>query len=281
MSGVRPRPLLRYHGGKWKLASWIISHFPEHRVFVEPFGGGGSVLLRKTRSYGEVYNDLSRELVNLFTVARDRGDELARALELTPFSRIEFHLSYESSDDELEQARRTVVRCFQGFGSDSFGSVSGFRANCNRAGTTPAQDWAGFPSALMRTIERLQGVVIECKDALDCMSAHDTPETLHYVDPPYVHRTRTKKKVYEYEMDDRQHVELIEFLKTLKGDVVLSGYSNDIYADHLSDWNMYHKDSFADGARPRTECIWTNFESSYPKITSWFDLPDRTEEATS
>src|SRR5574337_272680 len=88
------RPLLRYHGGKWKLAPWILRHLPPHRVYVEPFGGGASVLLQKPRSYAEVYNDLDGEVVNLFIMARERGEELAQAIELTPFAREEFELSY-------------------------------------------------------------------------------------------------------------------------------------------------------------------------------------------
>ena len=106
---MKTRPLVRYHGGKWMLAPWIIAHFPPHRTYVEPFGGGGSVLLRKTRSYAEVYNDLGGEIVNLFRVARARGEELARLVELTPFARAEFAESYEPAEDELEEARRLIA----------------------------------------------------------------------------------------------------------------------------------------------------------------------------
>src|SRR3954470_1229963 len=126
------RPILRYHGGKWLLAPWILSHFPAHRVYVEPFGGAASVLLQKERSYAEVYNDLDGEVVNVFRVARDRGAELRRALELTPFSRDDFLLAYRLSPNALERARRTVARSFMGFGSAAAcGEVSGFRANSN------------------------------------------------------------------------------------------------------------------------------------------------------
>jgi len=86
---------MRYHGGKWKLAPWIIGHFPPHRIYVEPFGGGGSVLMRKPRSYGEVYNDAWGNVVNVFRVLRDHADEIERLLYLTPFSRDEFELTSE------------------------------------------------------------------------------------------------------------------------------------------------------------------------------------------
>ena len=87
------RPILRYFGGKWVLAEWIISNFPPHKVYVEPFGGAASVLLKKPRAYAEIYNDLNDEVVNVFKCARDNGQELRRLLKLTPFARVEFDLS--------------------------------------------------------------------------------------------------------------------------------------------------------------------------------------------
>lgn len=141
------RPILRYHGGKWRLAKWIISRFPQHRIYVEPFSGAASVLLQKPRCYAEVINDLDNELVNLFQVVRDSGHELISKLELTPFSRSEFLASYEQSNNPLEQARRTIVRSFQGFGSNAHGRLTGFRSNSNRSGTTPSHDWLIILSA--------------------------------------------------------------------------------------------------------------------------------------
>lgn len=256
------RPIVRYHGGKWLLAPWIVSQFPFHRNYVEPYGGGGSVLLRKPRSYAEVYNDLDGEIVNLFRIVRDRGDELKRALELSPFARDEFFESYDPTEDELEQARRTTIRSFMGFGSASAsGAKTGFRAQSSRSGTTPAHDWRNYPAALGTTIERLRGVVIENRDALEVMAQHDGPTTLHYVDPPYVFETRSNanlycKKGYKHEMTDEQHRELSAYLKTLKGCVILSGYGCPLYDELYGDWERIEKDSLADGARPRTEVLW-------------------------
>jgi DNA adenine methylase len=250
------RPALRYHGGKWLLAQWIISHFPKHRCYVEPFGGAASVLLQKERSYAEVYNDLDDELVNLFKVIRNDGERLKELLHLTPFSRTDFAESYEVSSDSVEQARRTVVRSFLGFGSNSHNQSTGFRANSNRSGTTPARDWRNFPEAMPWMIDRLRGVVIENRDAVTVMQAHDGPETLHYVDPPYVPETRDKGKDYRHELTIEDHRRLATALCELKGSVVLSGYPCALYDELFADWDRVERKALADGARERTEVLW-------------------------
>jgi DNA adenine methylase len=260
------RPIVRYHGGKWLLAPWIASHFPPHRVYVEPFGGGGSVLLRKARAYAEVYNDLDGEIVNLFRVLRDDGEELQRRLKLTPFARAEFDLSYEKSPDAVETARRTVVRSYMGWGSTAvLGGPSGFRANSNRSGTTPAHDWMNLVDAIPALAERMRGVVIEQIDACDVMRKHDTPEALHYCDPPYVHGTRSMrnpyctKHLYRHEMTNDQHVAFAECVKSLQGAVVISGYRSALYDDLFGadpDFVRVDRAAHADGARDRVECLW-------------------------
>lgn len=269
MADILTRPLLRWHGGKWLLAPWIIGHFPPHRVYVEPFGGAGSVLLRKPRSYGEVYNDLDDDVVNLFRVLRsDRAGELVSALALTPFARREFEDSYGDTDDPVERARRLVARSFMGFGSDGHNRAvkTGFRANSSRSGTTPAQDWANYPAALAATVERLRGVTVEHRAALDCMGQHDGPDTLHYVDPPYLPETRStlsRRKgngfhAYAHEMDEADHRALLAALRRLRGMVILSGYPSDLYDAALADWQRVERPALADGARKRTEVLWIN-----------------------
>lgn len=253
------RPVLRWHGGKWLLAPWIIEHFPAHRCYVEPFGGAASVLLRKPRAYAEVYNDLDDEVVNLFNVLRsDKSQDLVNALHLTPFSRTEFQTAYEDTADDFERARRLVIRAFQGFGSNAHNRrwKTGFRANSNRSGTTPARDWRNFPEQLGATIDRLRGVTIEHRDAMECMKAHDGSETLHYVDPPYMAATRDKGRDYNHELTDQDHGELLDFLKTLEGMVVLSGYPDPRYDAALDGWKRIERKALADGARERTEVLW-------------------------
>jgi DNA adenine methylase len=272
------RPILRYHGGKWKLADWIISNFPPHRIYVEPFGGAASILIQKTRCYSEVYNDLGGELVNLFTVVRDRGLELVEALRLTPFAREEYSRSFELSEDSLEQARRTVVRSFMGFGSNALcrGIKSGFRSNSNRSGTTPAHDWANLPSAYKPIIERLRGVVLENRDAIEVILAHDSAETLIYADPPYVHSTRSAKmhghRGYDFEMDDDAHCKLADVLHNCAGMVILSGYPCELYENLYSGWSFIERKAHADGALDRVERLWFNANTAKRLSQEVFDF---------
>jgi DNA adenine methylase len=263
------RPVLRYFGGKWMLAPWIISHFPPHRTYVEPFGGAGSVLMRKPRSYAEVYNDLDSEVVNLFRVLRERGPDLRALLKLTPFARVEFDMSYEASPDPVERARRTIIRSFMGFGSNSVNreAKTGFRANANRSGTTPAHDWVNYPDCIEVFTERLSGVVIENRDAIEVMAQQDSPDALHFVDPPYVHDTRSEKHRYACEMTDGDHERLLSFLPTLKGAVILCGYEHPLY-ERLG-WHTTTREAHADGARDRIEVLWLNpaAEAAQPQPT--------------
>ena len=165
-------------------------------------------------------------------------------------------LSYEPHQYPIEQARRTVVRSFMGFGSNSHNKVTGFRANSNRSGTTPAHDWHNYPAALAQTVERLRGVVIENRDAKEVMRAHDGEETLHYVDPPYLPETRDAGGDYRHEMTVAEHEELAAFLCQLHGMVIVSGYHSSLYDRLFNGWERTEKAALADGARKRTEVLW-------------------------
>lgn len=265
------RPVLRYHGGKWRLAPWIISHFPPHRVYVEPFGGAGSVLLRKPRARGEVYNDLWQRVVDVFRVMQDpaKAEDLRRRLTFTPFARAEFQACTPESfntDDIVERARLTIIRAFLGHGSNSPNEhmTTGFRSNSMRSNTTPATEWTNYPDCIPAFVERLRGVVIENRAAADVMRGFDGPDTLHYVDPPYVHDTRGPgspngvRHMYANEMTDADHDELADCLGSLSGMVIVSGYASDLYDRLFADWHRFEVRALADGAAERTEYLWLN-----------------------
>lgn len=263
------RPILRWHGGKWLLAPWIIENFPPHQVYTEVYGGAGYVLIRKSRSYAEVYNDMDGDVINLFRVIQDekKSGKLINKLKSTPFARDEYALALESDTaiNEVEKARRLIIRSFMGFGSNASNSAvkSGFRANSNRSGSTPAHDWNNYPDALPAIVDRFKGVIIENRPAVQILKQHDSLNTLHYVDPPYVHSTRcnsttTPNKGYKFEMTNDDHRELSDVLYDLDGMVILSGYPCDLYEGLYPNWLKIERTALADGARKRIECLWLN-----------------------
>jgi len=280
---VIERPVLRYHGGKWKLAPWIIGHFPRHRIYCEPFGGAGSVLIRKTRSHAEVYNDQWATVVNVFKVLRDPelAEQLRQQLELTPFARDEFvAAAHEPGDSEVEKARKTILRSFAGFGSASTNGnhSTGFRASSNRSGTVPAGDWRNWPAHIPAFVDRLQGVCIENRPALDIIEQHDSPDTLFYVDPPYPHETRNMRRgnaAYAVEMTDEDHEQLSEVLHQVRGAVILSSYRNDMYDRLYADWEARECHAHSDGARDRIEVLWLNPRCAGAQQQHKLGFPDR------
>ena len=261
-------PVIRYHGGKFRLAPWVIEHFPPHQVYIEPFGGAAGVLMQKPRSHGEVYNDLDGDIVNLFRVLQNapQREALAELLVLTPYARDEFELAWIYTDEPVERARRTVVRAQMGFGSAGASKgTTGFRIDCYRQYGTAQQLWARYPEQLAAIGKRLAGVLIENRPAIDIMLAHDSPQALHYVDPPYMHDTRVrgaqKGRYYRHELDDDQHAELLATLNQLQGMVVLSGYPSELYMERLEGWTMNTttaRISAGRGGDTRTECLWIN-----------------------
>jgi len=261
------RPVLRYHGGKWRLAPWIISHFPAHRIYVEAYGGGGSVLMRKARSFHEAYNDLDEAVVNVFRVLRD--PELAAALRdachLTPFSRVEFATCYEPTDDPVERARRTIGASFMAHGSTARkANGTGFRAKAIRRNSTGSKDWAGWPAQVVAYTERLRGVTIECRPALEVIAQQDDETTLFYLDPPYPIATRTaaqgrshRERAYRFNMTDDDHRELAEVLHGIRGKAVLSGYACPLFDEELyPDWKRLERPANTDGGGIRQEVLW-------------------------
>jgi DNA adenine methylase len=260
------RPALRYHGAKFRLAPWLLQYFPQHSVYTEAFGGAAGVLIQKPRAHGEVYNDLDGDVVNFFRVVRDpvQRAALIEAVTFTPYARAEFELAWEHTEDSLERARRTAVRAQMGFGSAGATKGStGMRTDLHRRFTTAQQDWVTFPEAIRAVGERFAGVLVENRPAIDVMRMHDGPDTLHYVDPPYVHSTRVMRKQggYRHELTDAAQRELLDVLVTLKGIVILSGYESSMYTECLQGWPTFQTDariSAGRGTAIRTEVIWMN-----------------------
>lgn len=252
------RPILRWHGGKWRLAPWVMSHFPPHKVYVEPFGGSAAVLLQKRPVETEIYNDRDGEVVGLFRVLRDRPDELAGALALTPYARDEYDACYADPVDDLDRARAFVARSFMGMNSKGALEKSGFDTRVNPDGfISRLSSLKAVPAEIAAAAARFAGVVIENCDAVTLMGRHDRPDCLFYVDPPYVAEKRSGK-YYRHEMDAAAHGALLTALCELEGMVVLSGYENALYDRHLTGWQRVEQEARTDGNAKRTEVLWIN-----------------------
>ena len=263
------RAVLRYYGGKWRLAPWIVENLPPHRVYIEPFCGAASVFFRKEPSYGEVLNDLSGDIVNYFRVLQnDRLRAwLKEMLLLTPYSRAEYDLAHEYATDPVENARRLLIRSMMGYHSDSVNSAnskSGFRNDCNRSYSLPIHNWRDYPLYMDQFAARLRDAVIEQVDAFRLLEKwNKETDYLWYVDPPYPHHTRTRANKHKYvaEMTNDDHRRLVDMLRETAGMVVLSGYQTDLYAPLETDgWKKVCRTmkntTFQSGER--TECLWIN-----------------------
>jgi DNA adenine methylase len=252
-------PAIRYYGGKWRLAPWIIEQFPVHDCYVEPFAGACSVLLQKRPSGVEVANDLNGEVVNFFTVLRTQESELIRAIELTPFSREEVATAYQPIADPLEAARRFYVRSWQGRGAPTAQWNTGWRY-VRKSNNTAIDQWNRVDH-LWAVAARLKAVHFEHDDARTTIARYDGADALFYCDPPYPHSTRSMWRLSSYgeahEMTDDDHRALAQQLHGVKGMVAISGYPCELYDELYADW---HKQTCTtgtqNGGKQATECLW-------------------------
>lgn len=272
MSAPPTRPLLRWLGGKYRLAPWIIGHMPAHDIYVEPYGGAASVLLRKPRVYNEVLNDLDDDLVNLYRVLRDPDSaaELIRRLGLTPYARAEYELALRAvhGADLVERARRLVVRSYMAHGTNAArpDRRAGFRADGRSGTTNVAGEWASFPQTMWTIVERLRGVTVQSLPATRLIADYRDPKVLIYLDPPYMPQTRSAKArqggegyhAYAHEMGAADHEALLAQISDHPAMILISGYDAQLYHDRLAGWRCHRTSARAHRNSPRVECLWVN-----------------------
>ncbi|MBO5208047.1 MAG: DNA adenine methylase [Lachnospiraceae bacterium] len=263
------KAVLKYPGAKNRIADWICSYIPKHDVYVEPFAGSLAVLFNKPRCHIETVNDLHGEVTNFFRVLRDKPDELKKLIDLTPYAREEYDSAYQESKDKVERARSFCVRCWMGFGCANL-YHNGFKSGQQSHSPNPAKTWAELPDIMMQAAERLKGVQIENLPALEVLKRYDTPDVFVYADPPYLHGTR-KNYLYKHEMSDRDHEELLDALTSHPGQVMISGYDNELYNRYLKGWRKVQKNTLAENGLKRTETLWMNYRDMQ---MSFNDFPE-------
>ena len=261
------RPPVKWHGGKRYLAKWITATFPDHRVYLEAFGGGASVLLNKEPVEVEVYNDLDHRITRLFRVLRDQGGDFLQKARLVLYSQVEFEeaATYPPGATDLDMALCDFIRWRQSFGGKGQSwSYTTARARGGMAGDVNA--WWTAIDGLPVIIDRIKRVQIICQSAFEAIPRFDHPEGLIYCDPPYVHSTREENScnVYHAEMSDSEHAQLAKLLQGCRAKIVLSGYRSPLYDDLYKNWRLstFEIANHAAGGRRKerkTECLWFNF----------------------
>lgn len=256
------RPALRYYGGKWNLAPWIISHFPPHKNYVEPCGGAASVLLQKPRSPLETYNDLDGNVVNFFRVLRDRPDELIRKIRLTLWARAEFELSLQPCGDEVERARRFFVSgwmSMQGATNESFRPNPTWRIQHHIDNRGLYDMPHNQEDNLIHVASRFFDVQIENRPANEVVIKYDNKDTLIYFDPPYLDETRTENDAYTVDWNGSDlHTEAADLLRQAAGYVIISGYACPLYTElyEAHGWQRVDKEAQTNSGGKRIESLW-------------------------
>ena len=255
--------IFKYPGAKWSLAKWIIGHFPEHHSYLEPFFGSGAVLFTKERSNIETVNDLDGDVVNLFSWIRKDPERLAREITWIPYARAEYDGAFERRGSETDSFQRAVdfyIRLMMGHGFRTTEVKVGWKHDVQgRESAYAARGWCKTPENIMQAAERLRGVQIECRPALNVIARFNFPNVLIYADPPYVLRTRHGKQ-YNHEMTDEDHRKLLDALKAHRGPVLLSGYESQLYSDALQGWHREERMALTQKATKRREILWMNFD---------------------
>lgn len=256
--------VIKYPGAKWGVAPWVISHFPEHRSYLEPFFGSGAVLFTKSRSAIETVNDIDGDVVNLFDWIRKDPARLAHAIRFTPYARDEYDRAWAAQYTETDNFRRAVnfyIRMMMGHGFRTTGEKVGWKNDVQgREAAYAAKCWAKTPEVIIQAAERLRGVQIENRPAVELIRRFNYQNVLIYADPPYMLGTRQNRKQYRHEMTDDDHMELLEAIKAHRGPAIISWYDSDLYNRELKGWYKDGRTSFTQTASKRREILWMNFE---------------------
>lgn len=265
-------PPLKWHGGKHYLAPQIVALMPPHTHYVEPYFGGGSVLLAKSpENVSEVVNDLNGDLTNFWRVLQDDAafDLFCRRVQAVPFSEWEWKQANRRlrlQEIDVPCAIEFFVRCRQSLAGrmKSFTGVT--KTRTRRGMNNEVSAWLTAIDGLPAVHERLKRVLILNRNALDVIQSQDGPDTLFYLDPPYVHQTRATTSDYQHEMTEEQHIDLCTQIRQCKGKVILSGYPSELYRFQLEEQGWHRRDfelanhaAGGKGKRRMTECLWTNF----------------------
>ncbi len=270
-----------WFGGKYMHLSWLLPLLPECHTYVEPFGGSGAVLLNRSPSPVEVWNDIDGHLVNFFRVLREKPEELIAQLQMTLYSREEYVVALallEDGGESLERARAFYVTVKQ-----SLFSIPGekwsysIEDNKGRGGFSPnVMAWMDRVSGLSDVAHRISNVQIEHMDAIKVIKRYDRPGTLFYCDPEYYDIKARSVGQYRHNFQAWQHIELAEVLRRAEGRVAIGNYENEFYTNLYGGWRISKEKpkmppsvarSGGKNLLQRQEVLWMNYDEQGRKFT--------------
>jgi len=227
---------ISYYGGKQTLAPTIIKLIPQHKLYCEPFIGGGAVFFLKSKSDVEVINDTNKSLVTFYRVVQNDFASLEREIRITLHSR-DMHrkagVIYNNPDmfNELKVAWAVWTLSVQSFSSMLDGSW-GYDIKRNTTSKKISNKRNSFTED---HAIRLQDVQIECADAIRIITTRDNKDAFFYCDPPYYNSDMGH---YDgYSLDDFKN--LLETLALLKGKFLLSSYPSGILKEYTDGAKWY------------------------------------------
>ena len=256
------KSLLHYPGGKKRIAPWIISYMPPHHSYLEPFFGCGGVFFQKSPARIETINDLDGDVVNFFRVIQNPStrSKLQEWLIYTPYAREVYDETFRKAPaDPVERAGYFVVRSMQSHGFRLTERCGWKKDVYGREAAYAVRYFNEMPENIAYMAARLKGVQIENRPAIELIRAFNHPNVLIYVDPPYVLSTRGRKQ-YRYEMEDPEHVEMLEEICRSDAMVMLSGYDCELYQKYLGNWHKVQIGARAQNNLRRVETLWMNFK---------------------
>ncbi|MAT14252.1 MAG: adenine methyltransferase [Planctomyces sp.] len=275
MTGIT-KPI-KYPGGKAYLAEWIIGLMPEHVRYVETHFGSGAVLFAKPcDGISEVVNDIDIRLICFWVTLADpvRFEAFRRVVEATPLCEKLFRgaLLKFNKPDYLDRAATWeiaflyFVMCRMSRQANLKDYVSP-TSRTRRGMNENVSAWLSAVEGLPEVHERLKRVEIRNSDAVKMLALYDRPGTHFYLDPPYLHETRTDPVLYKHEMTVDQHVELLDAIANLEhATFQLSGYPAPLYEQYATEhgWRCEQREidnkmSRAAVKPKKTECLWMNY----------------------
>lgn len=263
------RPIVKLHGGKAYLSSWIIEHFPKNYAelkYLEPCCGAASVLFNKESANEEVISDIDKNLLSIFKAVRDEPQEFIDRLKKIKYCEASFEKALDKTehkfDDYIDQGVNEYVLRRMSRGGLKKAFAWSDRMRGGQPGDVNA--WATMIKHLPMLAERIKNVSILHCDFRKAVKMWNEEGTLIYLDPPYLPETRTATSAYDFEMSEEDHLDLLNLVKDARAKIIVSGYPSPLYNKFFKGWRMSKKDMANHSAQGkkkarRIEVLWMNY----------------------